>query len=45
MGKGYLSPQMLDHLVIQRVPPALSLNDLMAVAELSWTEQMGRVFE
>jgi len=32
-------------MVIKRVPPALSLNDLMAVAELPWTEQMGRVFE
>jgi hypothetical protein len=32
-------------MVIRRVPAALSLNDLMAVAELPWTEQMGRVFE
>jgi len=32
-------------MVIRRVPPALSLNDLMAVVELPWTEQMGRVFE
>ncbi len=40
----YLSPEVLDHLVIRRVPPALSLNDLMAVAELPWAEQMNSVF-
>ena len=40
----YLSPSVLETLIITRKPPALSLNDLMAVAELPWTEQMGRVF-
>jgi hypothetical protein len=33
------------HLVIRRVPPALSLNDLVAVAKRPWAEQMGIVFD
>ncbi len=41
----YLSPNVLETLVINRKPPALSLNDLMAVAELPWFEQAKRVFE
>lgn len=45
MRLAYLSPEMLDHLVIRRVPPALSLNDLVAVADRPWAEQMERVFE
>jgi hypothetical protein len=40
----YLSPSVLETLVITRKPPALSLNDLMAVAELPWAEQMNSVF-
>jgi hypothetical protein len=35
----YLSPEVLEHPFIKRVPPALSLNDLMAVAKLPWTEK------
>lgn len=41
----YLSPEVLERLVIRRVPPAVSLNDLGAAAERLWTEQMGIVFE
>ena len=43
-----LSPavvSVLDTLVITRKPPAISINDLMAVAELPWFEQAKRVFE
>lgn len=40
----YLSPEVLEHLVIRRVPPAVSLNDLSAAAERPWTEQIGVVF-
>lgn len=40
----YLSPSVLETLLITRKPPALSLNDLMAVAELPWAEQMEVVF-
>lgn len=36
---------MLEDLVIRRVPPALSLNDLVAVADQPWAEQMDVVFE
>lgn len=31
--------------MIRRVPPALSLNDLVAVADRPWAEQMDMVFE
>ena len=41
----YLSPSVLETLVITRKPPAISINDLMAVAELPWFEQANRVFE
>jgi len=36
---------VLEHLIITRVPPALSLNDLAAVADRSWAEQMQMVFD
>ncbi len=41
----YLSPEVLERLVIRRVPPALSLNEMVAVAELPWGEQMDMAFE
>lgn len=41
----YLSPSVLETLVITRQPPAISINDLMAVTELPWEEQMDPVFE
>jgi len=40
----YLSPEVLECLVIRRIPPAVSLNDLGAAADLPWVEQMGIVF-
>lgn len=40
----YLSPAVLERLLIARVPPAVSLNDLAAVAERPWAEQMDAVF-
>lgn len=45
MRLAYLSPVVLEHLVIRRVPPALSLNDLAVVAGRPWTEQMAIVFD
>ncbi|ABA05210.1 putative phage-related protein [Nitrobacter winogradskyi Nb-255] len=45
MRLAYLSPEVLDHLVIRRVSPALSLNNLVAVADRPWAEQMDMVFE
>lgn len=44
MRLAWLSPEVLDHLVIRRVPPALSLNGLVAAAGLPWAEQMDVVF-
>jgi hypothetical protein len=41
----YLAPSVLEALVIARRPPAISIKDLMIVAELPWGEQMRRVFE
>ena len=41
----YLSPEVLEHLVIRRVPPTVSLNDLGTAADRPWAEQMGIVFE
>jgi hypothetical protein len=45
MRLAYLSPEVLEHLVIRRMPPALSLNDLVAVADRPWAEQIGAVFQ
>ena len=36
MRLSYLSPDVLQRLVTQRVPLALSLNELIAVTELPW---------
>lgn len=44
MRLAYLAPDVLEKLLIDRIPPALSLNDLIVVAELPWAEQMEAVF-
>ncbi|SFI83303.1 hypothetical protein [Aerobium aerolatum] len=44
MRLAYLAPDVLERLLIHRIPPSLSLNDLMVVAELPWAEQMEAVF-
>lgn len=44
MRLAYLSPAVLERLLIEHVPPALSLNDLVAVAERPWAEQMDVAF-
>ena len=36
----YRSTDVLEHLVLRRVPPALSLNNLGAVADWPWVEQV-----
>ena len=41
----YLSPTVLETLVITRKPPAISINELMTVAELPWSEQANHAFE
>lgn len=44
MRLAYLAPDVLEKLLIHRIPPALSLNDLIAAADLPWAEQMEAVF-
>lgn len=44
MRLAWLAPDVLEKLLIHRVPPALSLNDLIVVADLPWVEQMEAVF-
>ena len=44
MRLSYLSPDVLQRLVTQQVPLALSLNELIAAAELPWAQQMAHVF-
>jgi hypothetical protein len=40
----YLSPEVLERLVIWRVAPSVTVNELAKVASLPWVAQMGRVF-
>lgn len=40
----YLAPDILEKLLIHRISQALSLNDLVVVAELPWKEQAEVVF-
>jgi hypothetical protein len=40
----YLSPEVLEQLLIQRRPPAVTLNELADVAVRPWAEQLGVVF-
>jgi len=41
----WLSPSVLERLVLRREPTVLSIFDLCGVAELPWGEQPGRVFD
>lgn len=41
----YLSPDVLERLLLWRVPPSISVIDLIKVSYLPWAEQPGRVFE
>ena len=45
MRLAYLSPDVLERLMLWRVPPSASVNDLIKASYLPWTEQMGRVFD
>jgi hypothetical protein len=40
----YLSPDVLEHLVVRRDPPSVSVIDLITAVNLPWSEQMERVF-
>ena len=41
----YLSPEVLERLLIWREVPSITVKELAKAASLPWTEQMGRVFE
>ena len=45
MRLAYLSPDVLERLLLWRVPPSVSVADLIKVSDLPWAEQIGRVFE
>ena len=45
MRLAYLSPDVLERLVISRDPPSVSVNDLIKATYLPWAEQMERVFD
>jgi hypothetical protein len=40
----YLSPDVLERLVIWHVAPSVTVNELAKAASLPWTKQVGRVF-
>jgi len=41
----YLSPAVLEKLLVARVSPAVSIKELGIVSELPWAEQAGVVFD
>ncbi len=41
----YLSPDVLEGLVISRDPSSVSVNELIDATYMPWAEQMGRVFD
>jgi len=41
----WLSPSVLERLVLRREPTVLSIFDLCGVAELPWVEQLEQVFD
>ncbi|NJL73494.1 MAG: hypothetical protein HC888_19195 [Candidatus Competibacteraceae bacterium] len=43
MRLAWLSPEVLERVVIRRMPPAIALRDLITVADRPWAEQMGMV--
>ena len=45
MRLAYLSPDVLERLLIRREPPAVSVNDMVDVTYLPWAAQMGRVLD
>jgi hypothetical protein len=41
----YLSPDVIERLVISRDPPSVSVNELIETTYLPWAGQMGRVYD
>ena len=44
MRLAYLSPDVLERLLVRREPPAVTVNDLIGVTYLPWEKQPKRVF-
>jgi hypothetical protein len=44
MRLAYLSPDVLERLVVWRDPPSVSVIDLIEAVNLPWSEQMAQVF-
>jgi len=44
MKLAYLTPDVLELILIARISPAVSLKDMSAIAELPWAAQKGVVF-
>jgi hypothetical protein len=40
----YLAPAVLEKLLLQRCPLAVSLKDLTAIADLPWSDQVAAAF-
>jgi hypothetical protein len=45
MRLAYLSPNVIERLLIWREPPSVTINELIEATTLPWSEQMERVFE
>jgi hypothetical protein len=45
MRLAYLSPDVLERLLLTRDPPSVSMIELIEAVNLPWSEQMGRVFD
>ncbi len=45
MRLAYLSPDVLERLLLRREPPTVSVNALVDATYLPWAEQLGRVFD
>jgi hypothetical protein len=41
----YLSPDVFERLLIWRLAPSVTVNELTKMVRLPWAEHMGRVFE
>ena len=44
MKLAYLSPDVLERLLLWRTPPAVTVNDLFRISGVPWVEQAGDVF-
>jgi hypothetical protein len=44
MRLAYLSPEVLERLVVKQEPPAIPVAEIIDAASLSWHKQTGRVF-